>query len=40
VAMLVGGVLIEEGAAADFFEGPKTQIGHRFLKGELTEDGR
>jgi D-methionine transport system ATP-binding protein len=40
VAMLVGGVLIEEGAAADFFESPKTQIGHRFLKGELTEDGR
>lgn len=40
VAMLVGGSLIEEGAALDFFENPATETGRKFLRGELAEDGR
>ena len=40
VAMLVGGSLIEEAAALDFFENPATETGRKFLRGELAEDGR
>ncbi|MEA4883255.1 MAG: ATP-binding cassette domain-containing protein [Clostridia bacterium] len=40
VVLLVGGAVVEVGRAAEFFSGPSTEIGRRFLRGELVADER
>ena len=39
VALLAKGQLVEEGPAPEFFQDPQTEVGRKFLRGELTDDG-
>lgn len=38
VVLLVHGSVVEDGPAAEFFAAPRTEMGRRYLAGELRED--
>lgn len=38
VVLLAGGQKVEGGVATEFFEGPRTELGRRFLAGDLNGD--